>query len=245
MPMQSRWLLLAAVSLFIVYPVLAEDLAVPKLKTRVTDLTGSLSGTEIRSLEQRLQVFEDSTSTQIVVLLLPTIEDRAIEEVAYRIAKENGIGQKGKNNGILLLVAKADRKLRIEVGYGLEGILPDILAGRIIRNEIVPHFRTGDYYGGIEAGLNAIMLATKSEYVADPKNDDSSQSGAIVFFIIFVVILMMINGMRRHRGGTFLGGGPYLPGGWSSSGGGGGGWSGGGFSGGGGSFGGGGASGSW
>lgn len=237
--------MVGAVSAFLSQIVLAGGFVVPVLKARVTDMTGTLSGEEIRSLERQLQVFEESTSTQIVAVVLPTIEDQAIEEVAYKIAKENGIGQKGKNNGILLLVAKADRKIRIEVGYGLEGVFPDILAGRIIRNEIVPHFRTGNYYEGIHAGLGAIMLATRNEYKANPDDNESSPPGAIGVVFFLLVVLFMINGMRRRRNGMLLGGGPFLPGSWGGSGGHGGWGGGGGFSGGGGSFGGGGASGSW
>ncbi|HMK38496.1 MAG TPA: TPM domain-containing protein, partial [Bacteroidota bacterium] len=153
----------------------------------------------------------------------------------------NKIGRKGKDNGVLLVVARNDRKARIEVGYGLEGVLPDALAGQIIRHEIGPHFRQGDYCG-LRAGVEAIMSATKNEYQAEPSSRGGrSSSTRLIFALVFVAFMVIRLARRRH--GIFLGGGPWIGGGWGS--GSGGGFGGGGFGGGGGSFGGGGASGSW
>ncbi len=170
--------------------------------------------------------------------MVPTLGDEPIEEVSYDIAKKNGIGQKGKDNGVLVLIAKDDRQMRIEVGYGLEGVLPDILAGQIIRKEMIPHFKEGDYAGGIQAGVDAIILATKHEYTADTQAQTGRRGSPSLVWILFVIAFIVLRFLRR--GGGFwwggFGGGGFGGGGFGS---------GGGFSGGGGSFGGGGASGRW
>ncbi len=225
--------------------------ALPDVRAYVTDETGTLSAGEIKSLEATLKEFDRTTSTQLVVVIIASTGGTPVEKVAFEVARGRGIGQKDKNNGALLFIAKNDRKVRIEVGYGLEGVLPDILAGRIIRNEIVPRFREGNYYGGIVAGVDAIMKATRNEYTADPSEEDSPPPvGMLVIFMILLFVFLM-SGIRRRRHGLLGGMGLPMPGpwiggsgrrGWSS---GGGGFGGGGFSGGGGSFGGGGASGSW
>ena len=213
-----------------------------KLTRRVTDLTQTLMPSEVTALEAKLKSFEDSTSTQVVVVIVSSIGESTIEEAALEIAEVNGIGRKGKDNGVLLFIAKDDRQMRIEVGYGLEGTLPDALAGQIVRKEITPWFRQNDYNAGIDAGVTAIMAATRNEYQAD-----ASPSGSPVpFLVILFIILFMLMMWRRNK---FLrGGGPpiFFPGGIPRSGSShSGGWGGGGFSGGGGSFGGGGASGGW
>jgi uncharacterized protein len=236
----------------------SQEAKIPKLLKRATDFTNTLSAQELNALEADLARFEDSTSNQLVVVIIPTTGGEDIESFALRTAEANRIGQKGKDNGILLLIAKDDRKMRIEVGYGLEGVLPDGLAGQIIRREIAPNFRIGDYYAGVKSGVDAIMAATRNEYKAEPKGEkfDLSPLIAIGIFLLFMY-LMMRSARRRssfRRGGRIPmhfpggwggGGGGYSSGGWSSGGGGGGGGGFGGFSGGGGSFGGGGSSGSW
>jgi len=131
-----------------------------RLTRWVTDRTGTLTPDEAAGIEEELRAFADSTSTQVVLLMIPTTGDLAVEEYAYEVARANGIGHKGKDNGVLLLVATEDRKVRIEVGYGLEGVLTDQLSGVIIRSEIAPRFRAGDYAGGLRAGARAIMAAT-------------------------------------------------------------------------------------
>lgn len=234
---------------------LSQDAKIPKLFTRATDFTGTLSAQELSSLESDLARFEDSTSTQVVVVMIPTTGGQDIESFALRTAEANRIGQKGKDNGVLLLIAKDDRALRIEVGYGLEGVLPDGLCGAIIRKEITPSFRVGDYYGGIRAGVQAIMAATRNEYKADPKRQPVDLTPLIMIGFFLLVMFMMLRSARRRS--SYLRGGRipvFFPGGWGGSSGGGSSRSGwgssggggfGGFSGGGGSFGGGGSSGSW
>ena len=221
---------------------------IPKLKMWATDLTNTLSQSELSDLNIRLKAFADTSSNQLIVLMIPSLEGYPIEMLAEETATKNKVGTAKNDNGILLLIAKDDRELRIEVGYGLEGAVPDAIASSIIRNVIRPQFRNDDYYAGINDGINAIIKAIGGEYVADESNDNSPFP-----FIIFVIILIVVFSFFRS-GGPFVPGGVYRTGthsgGWtsgSSSWGGSSGWGGGGggFSGDGGSFGGGGASGSW
>jgi uncharacterized protein len=227
----------------------------------IVDGSGVLSQTEFDHIERQLEDFERSTSNQLVVAIYPKMQSEDdIAGYAVRVAESWKIGQKNKNNGVLLLVFTGDRKMTIQVGYGLEGALPDATAKMIIEQEIKPHFRSGDYGGGIEAGVNAIIAATRHEYAGTGRVHGSfnSQNGEIVGFIVVVFLLLLISSwFSNYRRGvvytsngssfwwTMLwllsnsGGGGRGGGGGGSSGGGGG------FSGGGGSFGGGGASGSW
>ena len=230
----------------------ADEMPVPTLSHYANDLTGTLAPEELDSLEARLAGFDKATSTQIVVLMVNSTDDTPLEEASLKVAEKNGIGRKGKDNGVLLFIAKGDRKVRIEVGYGLEGALPDITSGIIIRKEIIPHFRDNDYAGGIAAGVAAIMAATQNEYKADEKDPEHVVGLSIPALIIFAVIVIIFSRMGRGGPGSRMRGrgSPWFYGGWGGSSGGGsfGGGSfggGGGFSGGGGSFGGGGASGSW
>ncbi len=225
-----------------------------KIKNYVTDKTGTLTSSQISDLEAKLSNFDKQTSTQVVVYMMGSLDGDALEEKSIDIAHQNGVGKKDKNNGVLLFIVKDDRKLRIEVGYGLEGALPDATCDQIIRKEITPMFKLGKYYEGINAGVDAIIGTTKGEYKQDTKdtNTDTGLTGLIcglpIFFVIFIFIIIFILIIRifsRFRGGG--GHGLWYTGGSSgwSSGSSGSSWSGGGFSGGGGDFGGGGASGSW
>ncbi|MCC6398494.1 MAG: TPM domain-containing protein [Bacteroidetes bacterium] len=242
-----------SVALVMASPVIAQTVVIPQLTEYVTDETGTLSPEVRRALNDSLAAFDRQTSTQIVVVVLPTIGREVLEEVSLKIVEANGVGRKGKDNGVLLLVVRNDRLLRIEVGYGLEGVLTDALSAQIIRREIVPHFRESDYDGGITAGVSAIMRATRNEYTADPQSDDEGgmklSTIITLLFILFIVSRMMARSSRARRSGfppiPPIGGGWGSGGGFGSGGFGGGGFGGGGFSGGGGSFGGGGSSGSW
>lgn len=220
--------------------------ALVRLESRVTDLTGTLQRSEIEALATTLARFEKETSTQIAVLVVATTAGESVEEYAIRIAHENRIGTRENDNGVLLLVAIEDRQIRIEVGYGLEGVIPDLLAHKIITSEILPLFKRGEYYEGILAGVSALMAASRNEYTAkeNAKEDDQSILPFLVFLL--VVALLFSQFRKKHfRGGMgrgTIGGFPYGGRGgssWGSSG------SGGGFRPGGGSFGGGGASGRW
>jgi len=229
----------------------AYSLEVPdRPEGRVTDRTGTLTRDQIAALERKLVAFEQETTNQIAVLLIPSLEGDSLEDYSIRLAEKWKIGQTGRNNGVILLVVKNDRKLRIEVGYGLEGALPDALAGTIIRNEIAPLFKEGRFYQGIDAGVNSIIAATKGEYKARPKEKSSPIDFWLPFLIVGAFIIFFTLAASQARRRNYHSGGSR---GWNSGGGfwfggsswGGGGSDSGGFSGGGGDFGGGGASGDW
>ena len=226
------------------------QIAIPTIVDPVTDLTNTLDRSEYYSLRKQIIRFEDSTSNQIVVLMITSLNGEDIRDAGIRILEQNKIGQQGENNGVLILIAKDDRKVAIEVGYGLEGVLTDAICDQIIRNEIRPKFRDGNYYAGISAAIKSITLVTKGEYTAQGKKGKSGGwfSVVFIFFVIMFIVLFAGRGRRssitsRGFNSTYWGGfGGGSGGGFGSfrGGGGGGGWSAGG-----GSFGGGGASGSW
>jgi len=168
--------------------------AVPELwGTRIHDDAGLLQAATIASLESQLKIFEDSTSNQIAILTVTSLDGDPIEEYALRVAEKWKLGQAQKDNGVLLLIAKDDRKMRIEVGMGLEGPLPDALCNRIIRNEMAPRFRQGDFDGGVQAAVNAIIQAIKGEYVADASDTNvySSNEGGPNFFIAAIFLFVI------------------------------------------------------
>lgn len=245
----AGWLTILSVLALMATSIFALD--VPPLKNRVTDLSGVLSSSEQLKLEEKLFQFESQTSNQIAVLIIPSLEGDALEDYSIRVTDAWKLGDKGKDNGILLLVVINDRKMRIEVGYGLEGALTDLISSSIIRNEIAPEFRNGNYFVGIDAGITSIMKATQGEYQGDPNKYRRSERepGNLLFGLIFFLFFLPLffgMGKRGRRGllwallfsNMFRGGGGNGGGGF-----GGGGF--GGFSGGGGGFGGGGSSGGW
>jgi uncharacterized protein len=195
-----------------------------------------------------LKAERDSTSNQIAVLIIPSLNGEALEDYAIKVAhQEWKLGQKDKDNGVLLLIVIDDRKVRIEAGYGLEGVLTDALSSRINRNEIVPFFKQGDYDNGVKAGVTAIMKAIKGEYKNDnpiPTRKKFRRSRSPLTTIIIVIVIIIIAASRRRGGGGgFMSGGGFIGGfGGGSSGGS---WSSGSDFGGGGGFGGGGSSDSW
>ncbi len=257
----KRILILLSLFIIVTLPVYSQasgqNSSQTKIKTYVTDEASVLSSSEISLLETKLSNFDKETSNQVVVYVVRSLNGESLEETSYEIAQKNGIGQKGKDNGVLLFIAIDDRKLRIEVGYGLEGALPDALSGQIIRKEITPYFKQGKYYDGINAGVDAIIKATKGEYTQDKQSSKDTKNIGIGFcglpilvivIFIFFGFFFIISILRRIFG--WKGGGRsgwWNSGGWGS----GSGWSSGsgsgfsGFSGGGGSFGGGGSSGGW
>lgn len=239
--------------LFFIATIQFAQVEIPTLKQYANDFTGTLNNGELSSINSSLKSFDDSTSNQIVFLMISSLNNYSLEMFTYETAVKNNIGSKANNNGVLFFVAKNDRKMRIEVGYGLEGALPDALANSILRNEVRPHFKENNYYAGIAAGLNAIILATQGEYKIKKKSEDKDGGFPGVFIFILIFIILSLFGKGKGGGGGL---GNVLPwlilssmtgsrGGGRSSWGGGGGGFGGGFSGGGGSFGGGGSSGSW
>ncbi|HWV17384.1 MAG TPA: YgcG family protein [Rhodocyclaceae bacterium] len=141
---------------------------IPALTARVTDLTGTLTAEQKTALEQRLQAFEAKKGSQIAVLLVPSTEPESIEQYSMRVAERWKLGRKGVDDGALLLIAKDDRTLRIEVGYGLEGVLTDIASKRIVSDIIVPHLKNGDFYQGIDAGIDRMMRLIDGEPLPAP-----------------------------------------------------------------------------
>jgi len=219
----------------------------------VYDYAGLLSPEQRRALEQKISKYYDSTSTQIVVATIPKVNDD-ISLYATEWAHKWGIGQKDKENGVFLLVSRDDRKITIRTGYGVEHLLTDALSRRIIEEKIIPYFRKGDYYGGLNAGVDSIIQVLKGEFKAGPKQADEGDGIPVflIILIIFIIIILLSRNNNSSGGGSWRssGGGPIIfsSGGKSSWGGGSfGGFGGGGFSGGfgGGGFGGGGATGGW
>lgn len=251
--------------LFLPLMAAAEDFP-EKSKTLVTDYASVLSAEQRMQLEANLVRFNDSTSTQIAVVILRSVGSYDISDYSVQLFNRWKIGQEQKNNGILLLIALEDRKMFITTGYGLEGVLPDALCKRIITREITPYFKVQDYFGGIMAGTEAIMQTVKGEYTADRRGGQPPKSIAFfIFLIVFLVAIVLgtkIWRVRQYSATNHIGfwaawallnaasyrhhrhpGGFYGGGGWGSSGGG---FGGGGFGGfGGGMSGGGGAGGSW
>jgi uncharacterized protein len=232
-----------------------DALDVPPLRGRVNDYAGVMGQGQVQSLEAQLAQFEQETGHQVAVLTIPTLDGEDIEGFGIRVAESWKIGKKGFDNGVILLVAIKDRKLRLEVGYGLEGVLPDVTAKRIISDYIVPRFRSQDYAGGIISGVDAIFKVIKKEPLPESARKINSNPGSewnslVMMAITFGVLGLMAfasAGSRRRNQIWATGGRRYPPTYWGGGFGGGGfgGGGGGGFSGGGGSFGGGGASGSW
>ncbi|WP_395020029.1 TPM domain-containing protein [Dongia sp.] len=230
-------------------PVLAGP-PIPTLTGRVMDLAGILDRATIDAVTQQSAAYEASTGGQLVVVTLPSLQGYPIEDWGLALGRGWGIGRKGKNDGVLLIVAPKDRALRIEVGYGLEGQIPDATANTIIQSEIIPHFKRDDLKGGVRAGVTAILRALGGSYrptqlVASGAPNAFLGISAAVFALVafaFIVIIMSWNSQptrnRRRRDDNDDSD-------WSSSSSGSSGSSSGGFSGGGGSFGGGGASGRW
>ncbi len=224
----------------------------PQAGKMVHDEAGILQPNTVRALENFIAQQTDTTSNQIGVYIIPSLEGEILEDYAVRVFKDWGLGQKGRDNGVLLLIAVNDRQVKIEVGYGLEGALTDLTASRIIRNEIAPRFRQNQYDDGVTAAVLAINQAIKGEYTNDGATDTRPQGkGKSPLFTLLMIVLIIIFLSRRGGGGGGRGGGyrrgawfgPMIGGGGFGSGGGS--WGGGGNFGGGGFSGGGGASGSW
>lgn len=179
----------------------------------VRDEANILSDQTVQQLEYTLKKHRDSTSNQIAVYIIQNLEGEDIDDYALRVFEQWKLGQKGKDNGVLLLIALQDRLVRIEVGYGLEGVLTDLQSSRINRNEIAPYFRRGDYDGGVKAGVAAIIQSIHGEYVNDnPTPRRKSKKGSPVYTVL--LILMVILFLARRRGGGGGGGGYWSGRGW-------------------------------
>ncbi|SRR5579871_88081 len=228
----------------------------------VNDIAHAMTADQVEQLEQKLVAYDDTTSIQIAVVTVQSTGDYAIEDYALKILRDWGVGNKKTNNGLVILAAINDHKVYIATGYGMEGAVPDITAKEIIDNEIVPNFKNQNYYRGLDAAADAIILASRGEYKAPEgynRHSNGPTGGNIIGIIIFIIIILVLISRRGGGGGGLFRGGGFLPwiflsmlnnnsrgsGGWGGGGGFGGG-GGGGFGGfGGGSGGGGGAGGSW
>jgi uncharacterized protein len=195
----------ALLILLLALPAWAQ-VAVPQLTARVTDLTGTLTKEQTASLEQRLQSFEARKGSQIAVLMVPTTAPEAIEQYALRVAERWKIGRKNVDDGAILVVAKNDRALRIEVGYGLEGALNDATANRIIREVIAPRFREGDFYGGINAGVDRMLRVIDGEPLPAPASPVPQVGGGIGQSLpILLIVAMVVGGLLRRMLGRTVG----------------------------------------
>lgn len=205
----QRWLTFLLLCLLPLAPLTsraaAEEIAVPALTAHVTDLTGTLTAEQRSTLEEKLQALESQKGSQIAVLLVPTTQPETIEQYSIRVVEQWKLGRKKVDDGVLLLIAKADRKLRIEVGYGLEGVLPDVIAKRIIAEDISPHLKQGDFYGGIVAGVTRIDTAIQGEELPIPKNQSRQDSGLENYFLFLVIFAVISGSILRLIFGTLPG----------------------------------------
>ncbi|MDD5301592.1 MAG: TPM domain-containing protein [Elusimicrobia bacterium] len=190
----------------------AAALEVPYLSGRVNDHAGLLSAAASASIEGKLKDFEARTGHQVAVLTLDSLEGEPLEDFSLKVSRTWALGRKGQNDGVLFLISKSDRKLRIEVGHGLEGSLPDALAGRIIQNEVVPRFRAGDFEGGVTAGVDAIVAAAEGTYSPPPaakEDDDFNGLGLLEklmmsAFVFGILGLFEVVGLAAPGMGWFL-----------------------------------------
>ena len=180
-----------------VFAQAGEEVPVPQLQSRVTDTTGTLDAQTIQSLTQSLSTLETEKGAQIAVLIIPTTGTESIDQYAVRAFEQWKLGRERVDDGILFVVAKDDRRMRIEVGYGLEGAVPDLLAGRIIREQVAPKFQQGDFAGGVTAGVNSLIGLVQGEDLPAPAEDPTGQNGSnedswwdfALFGLVFVLAL--------------------------------------------------------
>ncbi|HUO45024.1 MAG TPA: YgcG family protein [Burkholderiales bacterium] len=201
-----RPLLFAACAL-LAAAVARADVAVPPLEHRVTDLTATLNADQTTELEQTLAAFEAKKGSQIAVLIVPTTQPEEIEQYSIRVVDQWKLGRKGVDDGVLLLVAKDDHRVRIEVGYGLEGALPDAIAKRIVEEDVVPRFRAGDFYGGIAAGVDRITRVINGEPLPPPRAQPQRQFNFESLLLIGFILVFVVGGILRAIFGRMLGSG--------------------------------------
>ena len=197
--MQS-WCAAAWLTLALFAPNLAQaQVAVPPLSGHVTDQTGTLTPEQKTALEQSLAAFEARKGTQLAILMIPTTQPEGIEQYALRVAEQWKLGRKKVDDGVILVVAKEDRAVRIEVGYGLEGALSDIISKRIISEAILPRFKQGNFYGGVQAGVEQIIHVADGEALPAPQGNPGVAEQGIRQFIPFLFVAALgIGGLLRH-----------------------------------------------
>jgi uncharacterized protein len=196
-------ILIITILLLMPFPLLALD--APQFSGRVNDYARMLSPETAARLDQKLAAFERDQTTQIVVLTIPSLQGDEIDQFTIRVADQWKIGQKDKDNGVLLVIAQAEHKVRIEVGMGLQGVLPDITAGRIIRDVMRPYLKEGNFDQGIAAGVDAIIAATKGEFKASPQDQTRKSprrsTSALTFFLLAAVAAAIMGTFSRNLGG--------------------------------------------
>jgi uncharacterized protein len=202
----AGWFVLAA--LLAIGPARGE-VPVPPLKARVTDLTGTLSAAQRSDLESRIAAYEARRGSQMAVLILSTTKPEEIDQYSIRVAEAWKIGRKGVDDGLILVVAKDDRRLRIEVGYGLEGAIPDSLANRVIDERITPRFRDGDFYGGLRDGVDQLIRLAEGEKLPPPKAAPgagrASRGSAFDYLIPGIVFIVIAGGVLKAMLGRLPG----------------------------------------
>ena len=215
--MRVMRLLCVAVLAAVCSVAMAQTVEVPALKAHVTDRTGTLSSSEQSALESKLTAFEREKGSQIAVLMVPSTGDETIEQYGIRVAEQWKLGREGVDDGAILIVAKDDRKLRIEVGYGLEGALPDVTAKRIVSEVVTPYFRDGDFYTGVSSGVDAMIAVVQGEPLPQPKararrhGDPAIMALGAMLIFGSVIGSMVAAGSTKRRGGVvgaLVAGGP-------------------------------------
>jgi uncharacterized protein len=205
--MHVRWLASPALSLLLLFGsgALAE-VAVPPLRAPVTDLTGTLTSEQIATLDQQLRAFEAKKGSQIAILIVPTTQPETIEQYGIRVAEAWKLGRQGVNDGAVLLIAKDDRAMRIEVGRGLEGALPDVLANRIIDQVIVPRFRNNDFFGGIREAIERMIALVEGEPLPEPERAQRGAPDGLGNALPLLLMLVFVgSGILRGMLGRFGG----------------------------------------
>ena len=200
-----RFCSLGAVLILLFGALARADVAVPAYSARVIDLTGTLSGGAVASLESKLAELESQKGSQIAVLIVPTTQPEEIEQYSIRVADAWKTGRKNVDDGAILLVAKNDRRVRIEVGKGLEGAMPDAIANRIIDENITPRFKAGDFDGGVEAGVDKMIAVVNGEALPPPDPKWEHSGGLSGIFPVLLVVVFIASGVLRAVFGRMLG----------------------------------------
>lgn len=204
--LKAGLLALCTMLLFVSCNLRAELVSIPVLQKRVTDLTQTLTLEQQNQLEAKLAAFEQQKGSQIAVLIVPTTAPEAIEQYSIRVVDAWKLGRAQQDDGVLVLVAKDDRKMRIEVGYGLEGVIPDLIAKRIISEVMAPHFRQGDFYGGINNATDKLIGLVSGEQLLAP--NPSKPKGDNFWDVLYLLLIggFVVGGILRAIFGNFLGG---------------------------------------
>ncbi|HEY7638730.1 MAG TPA: TPM domain-containing protein [Steroidobacteraceae bacterium] len=203
--MLARWLALPALSLLLFGSGALAEVAVPPLQAPVTDLTGTLTQDQITQLDQQLRNLQARKGNYMAILLVPTTQPETIEQYSIRVVETWKLERPGVQDGLLILVAKQDRAVRIEVGYGLEGAVPDVLANRIIEQVISPRFRAGDFFGGLHEALERIGALIEGEPLPEPAQRSPGAQGIGSFLPLLLMVVLVGGGILRRMLGTFGG----------------------------------------